>query len=260
MSILKNPPVFMTLSKVNFNPYMEMSKFLPAIQESFRQLGYPDFLSVPLITIQVRLQDNQSIPTPIPQERYQFGNLEKTHMFFLDNQSLTLQSTKYGSFNEFSKCFMEGLEIIHAALNLSYVERIGLRYLDRVMPIGDDPIEKYLHPSIIGLGAQLGGTQAYSFTEGVNMVDSIKLVSRVTIQQQSGLAFPPDLAAGQLNVEKRFGDYTGPGAILDNDGSIDGRETFTAKHVYASLDKIHKVIGVAFRKTATPYAFTIWDQ
>ena len=130
---LKNPPVYLTLAQVRFNPVLKLADFLPAIQESFRQAGYPDFNRQQVISIQFTAQDGQPpAPTPVPQERFQLGNVEKTHTFILDGQSLTLQSTNYGQFETFSACFLEGLEIVHDAVKLAFTERVGLRYLDRV--------------------------------------------------------------------------------------------------------------------------------
>lgn len=256
---LKNPPVYLTLAQVRFNPILKLADFLPSIQESFRRSGYPDFEPQHSISIQVTMQDNKPVPQPISQDRFLFGNVEKTHMFILANQSLTVQSTNYGQFESFSKCFLEGLDIVHKAVQLAYTERIGLRYLDRVMPQKDETIAQYLVEQVQGLTTKLGGKPIYSFTEALNEVGKIKLVSRVAIQE-GPLAFPPDLQPWKLVVAEKFVSYTGQSAILDNDGFIEAREPFSDKKVYENLDTIHKVIGDAFRATATQYAFAAWDK
>ena len=50
---LKNPPVYLTLAQVRFNPILKLADFLPSIQESFRQAGYPDFNRQRIISIQL---------------------------------------------------------------------------------------------------------------------------------------------------------------------------------------------------------------
>lgn len=260
---LKNPPVYLTLAQVRFNPILKLGDFLPGIQENFRQAGYPDFETQRSISIQLLVQDNkanpQPLPQPVPQERYLFGNAEKTHMFILDSQGLTIQSTNYGHFESFSKCFLDGLDIVHKAVQLAYTERIGLRYLDRVMPRPGETVDQYLVDPVQGLKSKLGGKSVYSYAEAMNMIDHIKLVSRVAIQE-GPLAFPPDLQPGNMVVAEKFVSYVGPNAILDNDGFIEGREAFSVEKVFDHLDAIHKVIGAAFRATATPHAFAVWDQ
>ncbi|MBK7676405.1 MAG: TIGR04255 family protein [Candidatus Accumulibacter sp.] len=87
----------------------------------------------------------------------------------------------------------------------------------------------------------------------------MKLLSRVAIQD-GPLAFPPELQPGNMRVTEKFVSYTGISAILDNDGFVEGREAFSTKAVADHLDAIHKVIGAAFKTTATPYAFAAWDK
>ena len=257
---LKNPPVYLTLAQVRFNPILKLADFLPSIQENFRQAGYPDFDRQHIISIQLTAQEGQPpAPTPVQQERFLLGNVEKTHTFILDGQSLTLQSTNYGQFETFSACFLEGLGIVNDVVKLAFTERVGLRYLDRVMPQPGETIEQYLVEQVHGLTSRLDGRPLYSYTEAMNEIGNIKLLSRVAIQD-GPLAFPPDLQPGNMRVTERFLSYTGMSAILDNDGFVEGREAFSTKAVADHLDAIHKVIGAAFKTTATPYAFAAWDK
>ena len=93
----------------------------------------------------------------------------------------------------------------------------------------------------------------------MNEIGNIKLLSRVAIQE-GPLAFPPDIQPGSMRITERFTSYIGISAILDNDGFVEGREAFSAKAVADHLDAIHKVIGAAFKITATRYAFDAWDK
>ena len=257
---LKNPPVYLTLAQVRFNPILTLADFLPGIQESFRQAGYPDFGRQQTISIQLIAQEGHPpAPTPVQQERFQLGNVEKTHTFILDGHSLTLQSTNYGQFETFSACLLEGLSIVHDAVKLAFTERVGLRYLDRVMPQTGETIEQYLVEQVHGLNSRLGGHPLYAYTEAMNEIGSIKLLSRVAIQE-GPLAFPPDIQPGNMRITERFTSHVGISAILDNDGFVEGREAFSTAAVAEHLDAIHKGIGTAFKTTATPYAFAAWDK
>ncbi|MES1980969.1 MAG: TIGR04255 family protein [Pseudomonadota bacterium] len=258
---LKNPPVYLTLAQVRFNPILKLDDFLPSIQESFRRAGYPDFAQHKTIVIHLTGQEGQPpVPTPVSQDRSQFGNVERTHIFVLDGQGLILQSTNYGQFETFSACFLQGLRIVHEAVNLAFTERVGLRYLDRVMPQAGDKIEQYLVEPVQGLTSRLGGKPLYSYSEAMNEFGNIKLLSRVAIQDGS-LGVPPDLAnLGNMKIIERFASYVGLSAILDNDGFVEARETFSTQAVAEHLDTIHKVIGSAFKATVTPYAFTAWNK
>ncbi len=151
------------------------------------------------------------------------------------------------------------MSIVNDAVKLAFTERVGLRYLNRVIPQPGESIEQYLVEQVQGLSSHLGGRPLYSFTEAMNEIGNIKLLSRVAIQE-GPLAFPPDIQPGSMRITERFTSYIGISAILDNDGFVEGREAFSAKAVADHLDAIHKVIGAAFKITATRYAFDAWDK
>ena len=111
----------------------------------------------------------------------------------------------------------------------------------------------------LGLSAALGGSAQHSYLEAVCKVDAYLLRSRVVVQS-GGLAFPPDMVPGGLVVSKRLAEYDGLNAILDNDGSLETREIYSANGVAKHLDAIHKIIGNAFRAIATDHARKVWDQ
>ncbi len=257
---LKTPPVYLTLAQVRFNPILKLTDFLPSIQESFRQAGYPDFDRQQTISIQITLQDGQApTPTPVQVEKYMLGNAEKTHTFFLDSQSLTIQTTNYPQSETFLECFLKGLTIVDEAVKLAYTERIGLRYLDRVMPKNGETIDQYLVEPVRGLKSRLGGQSLHSFTEALNQIGDIKLLSRVAIQT-GAIAFPPDIQHGNLKIPERFIAYIGESAILDNDGFVESRENFSITTVGQHLTAIQKVTSAAFKTTVTPYALSVWDN
>ena len=127
------------------------------------------------------------------------------------------------------------------------------------MPQPGETIGQYLVEQVHGLASRLEGRSLYSYTEAMNEIGNIKLLSRVAIQE-GPLAFPPDLQPGNMRIVERFASYIGISAILDNDGFFEGREAFSTKIVADHLDTIHKVIGTAFKTTTTPYARAAWDK
>ncbi len=259
---LKTPPVFYTVAQVKFNAVLTFANYLPAVQERFRNAGYPDFKRTSSVTVQVQLHSDGSPPSaaPVARERYMFGSSNREHAFLLDADALTLQSTNYGRFESFSADFLKGLGIVHAAVQLAFTERVGLRYLDRVMPRDTDTLEQYLQPEVRGLGAPSGGDAIHSYFETLARVGDVKLLSRVVIQS-GPLALPPDMAGViDMAIAPRFSTFIGPSAFLDNDGFVESREPFDLETVAARLRDIHGVIKDAFHAVATPHAFAVWGN
>lgn len=259
---LKSAPVYFTVAQVQFNPILKLPEFLPTIQEGFRNLGFPDFSLQKVLALRLTVQNGQPMPSPPSLiDRYSFQNARTTKSFLLDPDKLIFQSTDYGQFEAFSSELLKGLELLHDVVRLDFTERVGLRYLDRVTPRATDRLEDYLVPEVLGVSGRLAGLAGRplrSFSETLHESSGIKLLSRVIIQE-GGLAFPPDLLGNNMAVNTRFQDYTGLHAILDNDGFVESREPYSLDTLRRHLDTIHGVISAAFRATATPHAFTVWE-
>ena len=63
-----------------------------------------------------------------------------------------------------------------------------------------------------------------------------------------------------LNIEKRFKEYTGIHAILDNDGFIEEKNVFNLDQIKTNLVKIHAEISGAFKTTVTMHALEVWNK
>lgn len=262
---MKNAPVYFTVCQVQHNPLLSLDSYLPRIQENLRKSGYPDFKHAVRLAFSVTANlaaEGQVIQAPSSEKvtQFHFSNLENTSGFVLAANSLTFCTTVYDTFESFSKEMQRGLEILHEAVGLSYVERLGLRYVDAVVPRPDENLSAYLVAEVLGLPARLPDNQfTYSFAEStLNAVDIGQVVSR-TIIQNSPLAFPPDLQAFQLKLPERFRDVTGPHAVLDTDGSLTQRRPFDLKEHQRALDGIHELVVKVFRATITDHARAVWS-
>lgn len=260
MATLKHPPVYFTLAQVKFNPILQLAGYVPVIQEAFRRAGYPDFGSRTGVALKVTIQqDGSPRPEPQPVTSFWFGDSAKTHSFLLDGDSLTLQSTDYGDFRGFAKKFEDGLERVHEAVHLDFVERIGLRYLDRIAPMGNDKLDQYLVPAALGVRDIIGGRQVHSYCETLAQVSGAKLLSRV-FTQDGPLGFPPDIAQHGLQLQERFVGPPTLHAILDTDGFVEQRIPYSIDDVRKQLTALHRIVSDVFKGLATEYAFEKWNE
>lgn len=263
---LKTPPVYFTVAQVRFNTLLKLVNFLPAIQEKLRKLGFPAFNVHRTIALQFAIRDGQTeqpVPQPVPQEHYMFANVEQTHCFVLNMDSLTFQSTNYETYESFSEMFLKGLSIVHQEVTLDFIDRIGVRYLDHVFPKDSEKISLYLHSEVQGLtvrlGDQLGGQPVHSYSEAFHTIGDVMLRARVVIQN-GALGFPPDLLPQGMVVQPRFMQANGLHAILDTDGAVERRSIFSIDEVSEHLLAIHRVISAAFRATVTDHALAVWSE
>ena len=80
---LKNPPVYFTLAQVRFNAVLNLTEYLPTIQNELRQAGYTAYSKLNTVALQFNAQEGQQpIPQPINYEQHFFANHQKIQYFF----------------------------------------------------------------------------------------------------------------------------------------------------------------------------------
>jgi uncharacterized protein (TIGR04255 family) len=209
---------------------------------------------------------NLSAPTegsapqvPVAQTtRYTFYNMDRTSGFILDQGALSYQTTEYDVFDTFSGEFRRGLQAVHEAVDLSYTDRIGFRYLDAVFPKTNETLGDYLNSSVLGLTDKFQDNVIHSFSETNLRSANVNVVARVIIQDGE-VGFPPDLLPNIVRLADRFRSLRGRHAILDTDGYFEGREVFSLDGIIGHLGTIHDEISKAFHATATPNALKVWE-
>jgi uncharacterized protein (TIGR04255 family) len=259
---MTHAPVYFAIVQARFNPILALDSYAPQIQEHFRKHDFPDAQRGALATFNLNLAapTEESAPqVPIVHTaRYTFFNIDRTAGFILDQGGLSFQTTEYDLFDTFSGTFRHGLQVVHDAVNLSFTDRIGFRYLDAVFPKAGESLRDYLNVSVLGLGESFQEATVHSFSETRLRSADINVVARV-ITQNGGVGFPPDLLPNPVRVPDRFQILQGHHAILDTDGFLERRETFSLDRVSDHLRLIHDEIAKAFRATVTPHAIKAWE-
>jgi len=251
-------PVFYTLAQVQFNPIAQMSDYVARLQERLRKGGYPDFRAENQFEFTFRrLDELQPDVQPTQHMRWSFTNTQRTEGYLLLSNALVFHTTTYDTFADFSGKTIFGLDLVHQLVELAYIERIGLRYLNAVAPIDDDMLQQYLNPSLLGFSANLEGRLSHSFTETVMVVEDGNLVARAVITD-GALALSPDLIPLQLELKPRFAEINGQNAVLDTDYFVIKRNSFDLDEVENQLSRAHSIITNTFKISATDYARKKW--
>jgi uncharacterized protein (TIGR04255 family) len=251
-------PVFYTLAQVQFNPIAQISVYVDQLQERLRRSGFPDFRAENQFELIIqRLEESNPDVKPKQQIRWSFTNIQRTEGYLLLPNALVFHTTAYDTFDDFLKKTLIGMELVHEIVELAYVDRIGLRYLDAIVPLDGDALSSYLNPSLLGFSASLEGQLAHSFTETVTAIADGNLVARAVVTDGS-LALSPDLFPLQLELQPRFMTVSGRNAVLDTDYSVSKRDSFDIEKIKAQLLDSHKIITNAFTVAVTDHARKMW--
>jgi len=259
---LTNAPVYYTVAQVQFNPVLDLDGYIPAIQSKMREAHFPDYKKEAFQRLVLPFggagQEQIAAPTVTSQSRYAFGDIEGRSLFLLETNALSFQTTTYDTFETFSKVLLDGLGVLHAALRLDFVERIGLRYLDAVQPLKNgETLREFLVPEVLGHALRGEGQLQQSVSETVVSTAAGQLVSRVLIRH-GHIGLPMDLGGLAPAIEPRFTQRESLHAIVDTDASSGRRETFELSKVRERLAALHDDIGKSFNATVTDHARASW--
>jgi uncharacterized protein (TIGR04255 family) len=257
----KNPPVYFVIAQVRFNPVLSVGSYIAKIQEDFRKADFPDFKKGFNIVFNPNVLTGFKAGEEMPiqqTERYVFSNTDGMDVFILDQNGLTLHTTAYKTFSVLMEAFLSRLEYLRTTLGLSFSDRIGLRYLDAVMPTSKDKLRDYLIPEAFGLQDKVKGTTQHSFTESMIEVSGAKLLSRVVIQN-GPVGVPPDLQSMNGKLAPRFATYQGEYAIIDTDCFIDVRGGIDRATIQKKFHELHEHVDAAFYATITEHAVATWS-
>ncbi|MCF6266368.1 MAG: TIGR04255 family protein [Desulfuromusa sp.] len=259
---MSNAPVYFTVVQVRFNPILNLENYLPDIQGQMRVARFPDFKRETIQQLVMQLaspaEGGQSpAPSFAPKARCVFGNIDRTAGFILEHNALSLQTVAYDTSDTFFADFLKGMEIVHSILQLDFIERIGLRYFDAVIPESERDLSDYLVPEVLGLSHKLDGELGHSFTETVTMNSSDQLVSRVIVQD--GLVgLPPEIAPLAPQINSKFTETEGRHAIIDTDAFCPRRDAFSLEGINLKLSDLHMEIEKSFKLTVTNFALEEW--
>lgn len=259
MKKLKKPPVFYSLIQIRFNRITLMHTYVPAFQEALRKKGFPDFS--PETQLEVQIMQSAGGQPNVEQrnsQRWVFNDLERTAGFVLLEDALVYHTTSYAGYTECRQRVLEALALLHELLGgLSYVQRVGMRYLDAFVPSREEQLEDYVLPELLGLSQMPLGDLKHSYCETVRTVDDATLVMKAFITSV-GLPMPPDLQQLTLALPDRLREPAGPCLVMDSDCFTEKRVGYDSALLEQRLDSLHETLIHVFNQSITEKARAQW--
>ena len=264
---MSNAPVYYALAKVSFNPIPAMADpYVARVQDALRQAGFPLFESRQQVQLVIPEPTGGQPPEPkiIHAPSWLMTRQDRTEGFILDQDSITFHTTHYKTHREFIESALLGLETVHKVVTLDFVSRIGMRYLDAVIPREGERVEQYLMPGLHGLSLPQHPI-GYTLSESLFATETRPLVSHGTLVHRTyrfyaALGFPPDLQPGNLELNAQFPHDTElPHAIIDTDHFVQGQMQLDMVLLEEQMRSLHSVIKTAFHAAVTKHALSVWS-
>lgn len=264
----KNPPLAYVVAELAISAHYGLAARIPALQESLRD-RYPrtSELSEILITnVFVPQPPNTALPLPqSPQQRWHLLDTDNTRAVDVSHRAIGLHATVY----EDSTDFLERWERVLTAIEQSgadvFVERIGLRYVDMIVPSDGYTTADYLVASLRG-PSPLANAQVHSSIWAFGFaIDGTMIQVRTATPAPVGLLLPPNLSAVALQMPKVLLAAQAnvaaqkPIGWIDTDAGRDVRRPLRASELLPIYADVHRQMSLAFQSLLSDHARREWE-
>lgn len=253
---LRTAPLVHVLAEIRFSLVLGLEKHVPAIQDALRGRGYPRLVEG---TIQTVTAVAGSPPQVSIRPRWAFLSADRTTGIVLSDSSVVLHVTRYTTVEPFLESLGQIVDVLAEEAQIELVERIGMRYIDRVLPDADGDVSRLVVPGLVGFPMDALGTLGGLRTETAGNTGEGVLVVR-SMLLPPGQIVTPDLDPAPVvyaDAEK----HNTPALGLDFDHyTVFEAEVvaFNSQHVVQHARSLHGALRRAFDAAVTPYAIERW--
>ena len=146
---LRNAPLVRVIAQVRFPLIASIDKrgFIAAFQEGLRDT-YPVLRQE---TIQGLVVGSQGVAASQPQVVWRFNDVDGKWRISLAPDFIALETTSYSSRSNFLERLQVALSALNEHIGPKIVDRLGLRYIDRIIVQDIDDIAQLVRPEVIGI-------------------------------------------------------------------------------------------------------------
>lgn len=253
---LANPPLVVVICQVRISPVLKMSQYIPSIQEELRLNGFPRFAMREQreLTIgpEVKLQT-----TPI----WRFADKDNTSAIVIGSDFAALETNRYSCFEDFCKSFEMSLDVLSRIVKLGLWNRLGLRYVNAVLPRSRERLDEYLRSALLGLDPDDLGVEHPLVQFEFRAKTSFGNLAVRLHQNDAGNILPPDGSGSELDLgglpKRERGEVV---TLLDIDHYSEQGGNFDAAQLIQGMWQLHEHCEGAFRYSVTQSALKNWGR
>lgn len=258
-----NAPLVFVLAQVRFHP---TSSAAPEnLRDAIIKRAGKDLITVTqtnAINIQINLAGEDANVHRSSQAGigYDLLNEQFNAMVRVVNGALTYATTDYRDSTSFKQSWLSILAALQD-VQIPTVTRLGMRYVDFILPKGDKVPEDYVYAPWDTRGMKLLPGADDRPILNVSMMDVPYPHGRMRLQFMRGFGIPnlPADLQGMLPPAKRTTE-TNPGlcGIIDTDRWIEGTHPSDPETLGALFTTMHRDLSEAFKTMTTPAAQEEW--
>ena len=190
---LSKQPLVSVLCQVRFSPVRKIADYIPGIQDEFRRYGFPIERAGKIQQLAITTAGVHAVE----QERWDYRTKDEQWSVTVLQNSVVLQTTAYDRFEGFAEKLEAAVKtVLHQTEQDEFgiIERVGLRYINRIQPRDGESYRDYLRPGF-------HGASDAPFTTGSHRLH-VESVGRTDVDGTSGTMI---LRVAQNDQGARFG-------------------------------------------------------
>ncbi|QDQ28454.1 TIGR04255 family protein [Chitinimonas arctica] len=251
----RKPPLAYVVAELVISPYYTLASKIPGLQDQLRSV-FPKTIEATELVVESK--------TPSSQQLWQLLSADQHLGVQFGTRAISLHATTYLHSKDFLSRLAEVLDAIASADLGAFVERVGLRYIDLIVPNSDRLPTEYLVSQLHGVtpaSAQANG----SMWQAAFRFDSALVNLRVMAPAPQGIVLPPDFSAMPLkkpaimvDAEESSKDDR-PIGFIDTDCLKEIGRVFDAAELVGIYTELQKLASETFRAALSDHARREWQ-
>lgn len=261
MGAWSNAPLAYVLAEVRTELLADIKTYQPQLAGKFRD-EYP--IQRTMHAARLVATGTQLLSETAQDVAWEFATPDNQIAVIVRQHGLVLHATTYKDSPDFLGRLQRAVKVIAEVVPSVYINRLGLRYVDFVLPRkGEEPeayVDRRLNPDL-GLFKKAGSPIVTSLA--IYPVERGQLTLRY-VRGQGKPVLPPDLGQPSLDpsplMKPGLVEDTMPTAILDTDRILacSPVERIDADRVRQYFDLMRNDIAEAFKAAITDHARNVW--
>jgi len=259
----RNPPIAYVVAEVVISPHYSLQNHLPAIQQELRA---PFPRTAEAQALRLEIMGTESMPQPQFDKVWQLYSGDNYLGAYLSPRALALHTTRYKHYEDFAQALGLLLRAVENSGLGAYVERIGLRYVDYLLPSDGHRPEDYLKQELRGLTLEEGRRPENGAWGGTyQMAEGCAINLRVMAPAPAGNLLPPNFNAMPLakpevmtRAEQHYLLPGKPFGFADTDCVQNIGKVLESASLLTAFQQLHEYVSSTFRAAISPLAEKEW--